>query len=303
MKTIRTLTALAFALPTFAQAANVCVTLDDGLEATNELRGAVILVSSAFEEQGQSVVDAPCERQYKLAQITTGDVVTVTLRGPSRTRTARAASANELPKVYDQLVKAQLTGAKVVSGSAAVGRHNVTEEQADPLRVQADSLYYLHLGPGGSLGLDQPLMNIGAGYRYELDQFGVQAGADLTFSPSDDETAQGLIGSIGIAGLYFLSPEADGSAYLGAGLDFSGIAIGNHDGLYHENGLQGRAIGGYSFLRSSTLRMFAQADLVLPFYTVKLDRDEPAQGGQLPAADAPDSLYAAQLLVNVGIGF
>ncbi|MCA9541157.1 MAG: hypothetical protein KC620_19790, partial [Myxococcales bacterium] len=185
--------------PGASLAAPLCVSLDEALTASDDQanKGALILVRAAFEEQGETVVDPPCGNEYKVAQVQTGDVFTVSLRGPERTRTGRAGSANELPKVYDQLVRAQLSGDLAVTGSQAVGRHNVTTEQANPMRARADSIFLIDLGPAIVRGVDGVPLSLGGAWRYELDQYGVQIAADFVWNPTDDTDSKTVGGSFG----------------------------------------------------------------------------------------------------------
>jgi len=62
---------------------------------------------------------------------------------------------------------------------------------------------------------------------------------------------------------------------------------------YSGSGLQGEVAAGFEFLRASTIRMFAELDVTLPFYTAR-----PVLG-----TSATNSEWVPSVFASVGIGF
>jgi hypothetical protein len=166
------------------------------------------------------------------------------------------------------------------ASNGTVDRSNVTSAQQAPNRVEADSLWYLRIGYGLALGPTTGHgVAFGFGYRYELDELGIEL-SFLNLMIGNNNNSSGSATVTGdwakIMGLYFLSPTAGQSLYLGAGLSWGmAAAAGNATSAgstsfqtYTGSGLQGELSVGYEFLRASTIRMFLQADATLPFYTV-----------------------------------
>ena len=88
-----------------------------------------------------------------------------------------------------------------------------------------------------------------------------------------------------LSGLYLFRRDANSTPYLGGGLSWGRTYINEAraevapiwagpNTVYYFNtggrgsGLQGELTGGYEFGRATTLRMFLQADAILPFYSV-----------------------------------
>jgi hypothetical protein len=178
------------------------------------------------------------------------------------------------------MVRSLISGRPMNTSNGTVDRSNVTSAQQAPNRVEADSLWYLRIGYGLALGPTTGHgVAFGFGYRYELDELGIEL-SFLNLMIGNNNNSSGSATVTGdwakIMGLYFLSPTAGQSLYLGAGLSWGmAAAAGNATGTgstsfqtYTGSGLQGELSVGYEFLRASTIRMFLQADATLPFYTV-----------------------------------
>jgi hypothetical protein len=161
----------------------------------------------------------------------------------------------------------------LVKGEAAsTTRTNVTAAQARPKRVRADSMWNINIGSGYLLGadLDSVPVLFGFGYRYELDQFGIEVGARfLVATGNSDDKDGGATYGIRLMGLYHFDPVASASPYLGLGLGFGGTAGEIDNEAYTGGGLETHASVGYSFLRESTIRMYVQFDATLPIYQLE----------------------------------
>jgi hypothetical protein len=135
----------------------------------------------------------------------------------------------------------------------------------DPARAQ--SVFYMRLGEGAMLGPGMPSgPAFGMGYRMELDRVGIDAAA--SFSTTDiTRKDKGFEGSwLKLTAQYYFAPTSDRSFYLGGGLSWGARSAMLCNHRISGSGLQAEVVGGYELLRSSTLRIFVQADATLPFY-------------------------------------
>lgn len=290
--------------------AAVCAEIDPTRDnLTDQDRAALLtLLAQSLQQQGQEVTNQNCMGTYRVYHVRLGTSVTVFMEGPQGYRQAQARALEEVPAVYSQMIRSLLTGQPMNTSNGTVDRTNVTSGQQAPNRVEADSLWYARLGYAAAIG---PLFNsgpaIGFGYRYELDNIGI----DLSFfnlmfasnqgDTSGTNTSVGVTGSwIKLMGLYFMNPTANASLYFGGGVSWGGVAVadaGNandttDDKVYSGSGLQGEFSAGYELLRASTIRLFIQADATLPIYTVT--QDYPGTGSKA---------YVPTFGVSFGLGW
>jgi hypothetical protein len=242
-----------------------------------------------------------------------GNSITVFMQGPQGYRQATARSIEDVPPVYSQMVRSLITGHPMSTTNDTVDRTNVTAAQQAPNRVEADSLWYLRLGYGLAVGPKTGHgVAFGFGYPYELDQLGI----DVSFlnlvvgnnsGSSDSATVTGSWAKI--MGLYFLSPTASQSLYLGGGLSWGmAAAAGSTEDastsmstsahVYTGSGLQGEVSAGYEFLRASTIRILLQFDVTLPFYTVQRYTWDYNSGKTIDARS-----YVPSFALSFGIGW
>src|SRR5204863_5373108 len=111
----------------------------------------LLLIAREFRHEGETVVAAGCTSAYVLSHVKLGNVIIVTLSGPNGQREGRAQGMDDLPALYNQLVRSMITG-RPMSGFNVVDRTNVTEAQSTQRRVQTDSFTYVRLGYGGTFG-------------------------------------------------------------------------------------------------------------------------------------------------------
>jgi hypothetical protein len=176
-------------------------------------------------------------------------------------------------------------------------RHAVTLDEATPRRVQSDNLGYVTVGYAATFGGDvAPGPTLGGGYRYELDRFGVDAGVVLLMAQRDAAATQTGVHA-GIRGLFFASPDASATPYLGLGLAFAALGSEIDHAGYSGSGLAGRVSLGYELLRESTIRFVVEADALLPAFTLARDEVEPARAG------AKGDFWGATLGASLGIGW
>jgi hypothetical protein len=254
----------------------VCLVIDESRDtfSPQDRQAAVILVARQFELSGRQVVAGACAERYTLSHVRLGRTITVILAGQSEQREGRASGMDDLPGLYNQLVRAILTGSSV-GALNVVDRTNVTGPQAEPKRVHADSFGYARLGYGAVLGAGgsgAPAM--GFGYRAELDSFALDVSFLNEQLPSVNAygSSSGMAGSLlKLEGLYFTNPRANASAYVGGGVSWGAtsapsVSASNSYSSWSGSGLQAELTGGYELPRASELRVFVQADAALPFY-------------------------------------
>jgi hypothetical protein len=269
------LSLLLLAAPASAQ---VCTVLDETRDTLqpDDRRAAVLSLMQALQKNGQQVVQQGCAATYTVYHVKLGATITVYLYGPQGYREGRASKLDELPLVYEQLVAALLTGQQV-GDPGTVNRYNATNDQMVPRRVAADHMFFLKLGYGSVTGGD--LVSgpaFGLGWRFELDKFALEVSL-INLIVATDQVGNtthsvGLTGSfVELAGMYFLSPVSDYSGYFGGGFSWGASGIQDASNSYTGSGLQGNLMAGIEMFRSSTMRLFVQADAQLPFYRSTID--------------------------------
>jgi hypothetical protein len=307
--------AIACVLLTTATAAraDVCVAVDPDHDTLQprEQAAAVVLLSRQFEQEGERVVTGVCTRSYVISHAQLGNTIVVTVTGPDGRWDAVALGTDDLPAVYGQIVRSIVTK-RPMTGLNVVDRTNVTASQAaSARRVHTDSLWYARLGYGGLFG-DRTYGTpaFGFGYRAELDSLGIdvsflnfQVNPSDSYSGSSDATAGSWLK---LSGLYFTNPRANRTAYFGGGLSYGRSSFGTWDyptynqSTYHSNwegsGLQGELTAGYELARVTSLRMFVQTDVMLPFYRVASETY--SRFGPV----GRDQRYAPSLVVSIGLG-
>jgi hypothetical protein len=312
------MTATAAPAQTRAAGAEVCITVDQAHDtfSPEDRTAALLLVARQFELAGQSVVPEGCPMPYAVSHVRLGETIMVTLSGPNGHREGTALGLEDLPALYSQMVRSIVTG-RPMTGFNVVDRTNVTAAQAaSAQRVQADSFGYMRLGYGSVFGnRSYGGATLGFGYRVELDSFGIDvsflnyqvpsSGSDSYYGSSQGGMAGSLLK---LEALYFKNPKANATPYLGGGISYGFTQFGgtygnsNYQSSWHGNGLQGELTVGYELPRASTLRVFVQADTILPFYkvtseTIRFSSSAPA--GTTAAAHR----YSPSLAVSVGFGW
>jgi hypothetical protein len=207
------------------------------------------------------------------------------------------------------MVRSIVTG-KPMAGFNVVDRSNVTTAQASAERIPTDGFWYARLGYGSVFG-DKTYGTpaLGFGYRVELDSFGVDVSFfNYQIKTSDNgypySSSNGAIAGslLKLEGLYFINPSANRTAYVGAGLSWGGANFGQG---WNGDGLQGEVTAGYELPRASTLRVFLQADAILPFYNVAASR-YPAGTLVRPGVvytPITEHRYAPSFAVSMGLGW
>jgi hypothetical protein len=278
--------------------ADVCVAVDTTRDTLSEQdRNATrILLGQALHQHGLTVSEQNCMGTYVVYHVRLGNSITVFLQGPQGYREGSARAIEEVPALYSQMVRSMMSGQPMTTSNNTVDRSNVIAAQQAPNRVQADSLWYLRLGYGavwGSNASGGP--GFGLGYRYELDVIAVDLSMNLLMADDDDPATEdaGVTGSWAkLMALYFFDPMGNGSFYLGGGAAWGGTATRSNGETLSGSGLQGEIAAGYEFLRASTIRLFAEANATLPFYSVS-----PGYGSLSTSRE-----WAPSFMASIGVG-
>jgi hypothetical protein len=311
------LTTMACLLVATAPAAHaeVCLAIDTAHDmlSPSDQAAALLLVTRQFEQEGERVVPAPCARPYTLSHVRLGDTIVVHISGGEGQRDAVAHGMEDLPALYSQMARSIVTG-RPMTGFNVVDRTNVTASQGTARRFHTDSLWYARLGYGSLFGNDAyGTPALGFGYRAELDSFAIDVSfLNFQFSANNSSSSSGGTAQtlLKLSGLYFLSPRANRSAYLGAGLSYGHQSFGGSynpaTGYYTSNwdgsGMQGELTVGYELARVTSFRVFTQADALLPFYesTAETYPANPTRG--IVVAPTIDRRRAPSLVVSIGLG-
>jgi hypothetical protein len=296
---------LIVVLHSAAARADVCVTIDTTRDTLlpADRAAALILMGEQLEAEGQHVVTEGCDEFYILTHVRFGDTITVTLSGPKGQRQGVAIGMSDVPALYSQLVRALLNGEAVGSFRKVVDRGNVTVRQADPLRVEADSMTYARLGYGAVFGSESHgVASMGFGIRRELDTFAIDASffniqtkAPGAYYASSSTSA---VSWVKLAFLHYQNGQANATPYFGGGLSWGMVSSSNGSRFWSGGGLQGELSAGYELMRASNLRVFVQSDVVLPFYSVtSTTYTWPARAGVI------EHRYMPSANVSLGLGW
>jgi len=287
--------------------AQVCVRVDKAKDTlSDEDRAAAALhLERQFELAGKRVTP-DCPSPYTISHIRLGDTITVTLSGPEGQREGTAQGLGDLPAVYSQMVRS------ITGGRSVVDRSNVTATQASAQRVHTDSYFYARLGYGGIFSnrvYGKPAL--GFGHRTELDSFAidvsflnVQLDGNNGYSSTTSATAGSLLK---LEGLYFVHSRSNSTPYFGGGVAYGSTSVGS-DAYYNRtnnqaysafrgSGLQGELTAGYEIARTTTLRMFVQADASLPFYNVT------SQTYSTTSVATTSRRYVPSIVISLGLGW
>ena len=315
---IRTTVALFLCVPAVAQA-QVCVTIDESHDTLgqDDRQAAVLLLSHQFAAAGEQVV-AGCPTPYVLAHVKLGNTITVTLSGPKGSREGTALGLDDLPALYSQMVRSLETG-RPMTGLGVVDRTNVTAAQATAQRVHSDGFFYARLGYGGIFGAQAyGVPSFGLGYRAEIDKVAIDVSfLNFQISNSDFGYAAGSADSaslLKLSGLYMVHRDANSTPYFGGGVSWGHTSIVESRPVAYPStvpgstytyatggdgsGLQGELTAGYEFARATTIRMFVQADAILPFYSVP-SQTFSSRGVLLGS----EGRWTPSLVMSIGLGW
>ncbi len=270
---------LLLASAVHSAAAGVCAVLDESRDtlAPEDRRAASISFAQALAKAGVQVVAEGCEQTYSFYNVKLGATISVYVVGPQGTREGRASKIDELPLVYEQLA-ASLVSGRPMGSMDNIDRTNATADQMAPRRVAADGLKYVRLGYGAVTGRSSDLGTaFGLGYRYELDNLGIDVSMNFVWASSTStdsmgytQTHGGVNGElIGIGAVAYQQPLANSTMYYGGriGYGLNDFYDSNTDTNYTGSGLQVTGVLGYEMLRASTIRLFVELDGTAPLYT------------------------------------
>jgi hypothetical protein len=293
---------------------DVCITIDEPRDTLSpqDRTASVLLLAREFEKAGWHVAPEGCATSYVVSHVSLGHTVVVSLARRGERREGTALGLDDLPALYSQMVRSILTG-RPMTGFKVVDRTNVTLAQESIKRVQSESFGYARLGYGTAFSdrrYGSPSM--GFGYRVELDSMGLDLSfLNLQVMNGNEKREAGIAGSwLKLQGLYFLNSKANASGYVGAGLSWGGIDVGGssvpaygsstYTSNWHGSGLQSELTVGYEVPRASTLRVFVQADAVLPFYEAVSETSSYTMGR---ITRTTQRQHMPSLVVSMGLGW
>jgi len=295
--------------------ADVCVTIDETRDtfSPRDRAAALLLLTRQFELAGERVVPPGCSAPYVVSHVQLGATITITLSGPQGQRDATAIGMDDVPAVYSQMVRSLLTG-QPMDAPRIVDRTNVSAAQAAAARrVYSDSLLYARLGYGAIFGrrtYDGASVGM-IGYRREFDKFGIDV-SFFNFQYKSSDRSYGYYGgdNSGMTGswlklefLRFAAPLADRSPYFGGGLSWSTAHLDDGNTSANGSGLQGELTAGYEMGRASTIRVFFQADVGLPFYKLRSETYSLSPAVPYMYTVSTERRYAPSLSVSMGLGW
>jgi hypothetical protein len=303
------LAAIALLVGSSSVRAGSCVRLDTTRDTLNpdEQKAAALLFEEALRKEGRAVDSSNCAEEWVLSHVRLGNSITVVVASPHGRRSDRVSGIEEFPAQYSQSIRALLTQRDPRNEVAGVvDRTNVTSAQAEVKRVQSESIFFVRLGYGLASGRGNgggPVL--GLGWRKELNRVALdvafanmlilskERGDDVDYDY--DPLNGGPFTPVALGVNYHFRPLSNSTPYVGLGLGYTVWGgIDDADG----RGLDVRLALGYEMFRSSTVRLFVQADGVLATYEVT--RRIWAPDGRT----SPEQRFRpAAFTVSLGIGF
>jgi hypothetical protein len=180
-----------------------------------------------------------------------------------------------------------------------------SRRQPSPPSGDVHSFGYSRLGYGAVLA-DQVHRGpaIGFGYRGERDSLALDVSfLNFQLIGTEDEPLGYFAGSfLKLEALHLTNPNRAASAYFGGGASWGGVGVGRSIvGEYRSGwsggGLQGELTAGYEFLRTSSARIFVQANATLPMYITK-SLSYTSRGD----VSRIEHRYVPSLVASVGVG-
>jgi hypothetical protein len=310
----RLLVVTGFAVVVAARTASaqICLSVDTAHDmlSADDRTAALILLTTQFEQAGEHVVDRECAKTYVVSHVRLGSTITVTMSGPNGRREGKALDLDDLPPLYNQMVRAMLTG-QPIGSLGVVDRTNVTAAQNLPQRrLQSDSFWYARLGYSGVFA-DQThgAPAFGFGYRAEFDKLGVDfsffnyAISEGGYYGSGNSAFSGS--TLKLQGMYFADPLSNSTPYFGGGMSWGHTELSSGTRNWRGSGLQGDLTAGYEIGRATSVRLFLQADAVLPFYNTTYDNFTFTRlpNGTYNYLTSTDRRYTPSLVFSIGIGW
>lgn len=168
-------------------------------------------------------------------------------------------------------------------------------------RAETDSVWYLRLGAGA---VEQKGLAggpaFGFGWRYVVDHIGLDVSLFNFVLTKQGATFDNLTGSwLRVGALYYLSPVGNSSLYAGAAAAWGLTSSEINDVHYSNAGLNFGLSLGYETMRTSSIRLFLQADADLPAYMSH--GYVPTEVGNTLTL-VKDSAYTPAFSLSIGIG-
>lgn len=293
--------------------ASVCVSIDEAHDTLSpvERTAALLMIGNAFDREGMAVVDGTCDSPYVLSHVRLGDTIVVTIEGPKGKRQGNAIGLDDLPNLYSQMVRSLITGDPIGSWHV-IDRTNVTKAQNElPRRLASDSFAYARLGYGGVFGdRTYGVPALGFGYRAEFDTLAVDVSFfNYAFTSSTsyyERSTSAVAGSLlKIAALRYANRTSNASPYFGGGISWGMTNLENGATYWNGSGMQGELTVGHEVGRASSVKLFVQADAILPLYQVTSTTYtyQRMASGAYASSYVTHDRYAPSLVVSFGVGW
>src|SRR5437762_645582 len=95
-----------------AARANICLNIDEPQDtlSPSDRAASLLLIAKEFRQAGEEVATDGCTSVYVLSHVKLGNIIIVTLSGPNGQREGRAQGMDDLPALYNQMVRSMITG-------------------------------------------------------------------------------------------------------------------------------------------------------------------------------------------------
>jgi len=219
------------------------------------------------------VVEDDCTDRYRLSHTTENGNFIVRIVGPRVIRFARNPDRQDLVTVYRSLLDLVIAAEQEIDAAAVTKRDADATEPEPDHEQEGEETSDVDVGSSEapSVRTDTTLfaqflagtsgVGLGVGLRVPVS---TSRALDLyTLRTEGDYDALTLVGA---RLLTFTNPHGARSAYLGAGIAYSGEEKMEYDGLYSDAGAQLESSIGVMFNRTEKFRVFLQADLDIPLY-------------------------------------
>lgn len=325
MKNILTIPVALFTLLFALDAsAAVCIQVDenrDNLES-GERTAILTMVESSARQRGLKIShdEDSCDEIFSIYSVRLGNTLTATLSTPDDVKSQKARDLDELPEAYDKLIAAvvsdkeqreneaaQAQAAQEVASREQPVEADSSEAKSEPGEALETNIWFARLGYAMDFGLEfggGP--GIGVGYRYEASDFGLEISALNLNLASINSFADAMSASwLRVGGMYFFNPAGNQTPYLQTAMSWGSNFIHTNDEWFGSSGIRGEFGGGMEFLRESPVRMFVEANLVLPFYKVKYTTTTktPNADNGVDVLEREHKLYTPALMIFMGVGF
>ncbi len=263
--------------------ASVCVEVNKDLDdlSIKERRAAKDFIESALVMKGFLIDNKNCESRFVVYHLKLRRSIAVVVSDGKKSKKIFTKNMKGLPGAYLGLIDNFFKITKIDENKGELKKTNVKIKDNKSIKQELakeildDHILYASLGYGSIVGKGGA--SIGVGYRYvsgnfafDLSFFNYIFASDkknesYTQYNGEDEIENNLGGDVFRVGVfYYCNPESDISFYFGGGIGWGGFLLGD-DG---NTGVNLSPIIGFELFRSSSFRMFLQANYLFSTYKI-----------------------------------